>query len=319
MKRALLIWSMVALAGGCDSANDLRTPTDLKSRFPALDTLTFALPGKSGAVGTSSETLFKEAKSAQASLGALALLADYYDSGGTYNRDLSIMVALEGAPRFVDQVVRFNREGSRLDVERIGDHALFYLQAADAKGFDPDNAITTRRMVIDGSTVVPAAEGQRAPITLATGLADAGRGYLRLYFNRRPQETDAAHEGAQLDYSFKTDRTSLHLIYFARGDYKAGDATLAYWYLRKSDGTGFVYVAGQKAGSTVYRVLGQHRQDGGHAVWAGDGKLQGCYDAAGTELGTAANPAACGDFKAGFATPPAGPKIWPALPAGIPK
>lgn len=317
MKRALLIWTTFALAGGCDTANELRTPTDLKTRYPALDTLTLALPGRGGAVGTSSETLFKEAKSAQASLSALTLLKDYYDDGGTYNRDLSIMVALEGAPRFVDQVVRFSREGSRLDVERIGDHALLYLQAADAKGFDPDNAITTRRMVIDASTVVPAVEGQRAPITLATGLADAGRGYLRLYFNRRPQETSAVHEGAQLDYSFKTDRTSLHLIYFVRGDYKAGDATLAYWYLRKTDGTGFVYVAAQKAGSTVYRLLGQHRQDGGHAVWAGDGKLQGCYDATGSEIGIDA--ASCSDFKAGFVAPPAGPKIWPALPAGIPK
>ena len=316
MMRALVM-SVLAFACACGPADDTHTPTELKSRYPALHTLTFAVPGKSGTPGTGSETLFREVRAAQASLTPLELLKEYYDDGGAFNRDLTIVIALEGAPRVIDQVVRYSREGSRLDVESVGDHSLFYLQVADAKGFDPDNAIGARRMLVDGSTVVPPVEGQRPPISLATGLADAGRGYVRLYFNRRPQETDAMHDWAQLDYSFKTDRTSLHLLYSVRGDYKAGDATLAYWYLTKADGMGFVYVAAQKAAGVAYRVLGQYRQDGSHAAWGGDGKMLGCYDGAGTELGTTS--AQCGDFNAPFATPPAGPKIWPALPAGIPK
>jgi len=316
MMRALVM-SILVVACGCESTDEARTPGDLKTRYPTLSTLTFALPGSSSTLGTGSETLYKEARAAQASLSPLELLGQYYDDGGAFNRDLTIVVALEGPPRVIDQVVRYSRDGSRLDAESIGDHMPFYLQVADAKGFDPDNAITTRRMLVDGSTVVPPVEGQRPPITLATGLADNGRGFMRLYFNRRPQETDAMHDWAQLDYSFKADRTSLHLLYTVRGDYKAGDATRAYWYVTKPDGSGLVYVAAQKGTTVVYRVLAQHRQDGSHAVWGGDGKMLGCYDGTGTELGTTS--AQCGDFNIPFVAPPAGPKIWPALPAGIPK
>jgi hypothetical protein len=321
MNRAVLVLSLsLSLVAGCDSALDNRTPMELKDRYPDLSTLSFEIFGKAGPVGSASETLFKEINTAQKAIGALSTLAEYYDDGGTLDRDVGLVIALEGAPRVVDQASRYVRGATRLDIERIGDHANFYLQAADYKGkYDPDNAIGESHMVIDASTIPPTVEGQRSSTKGATGLASSSRGYMRFYFNHRGEDASAVHHAAHLDYSFKTDRTSLHLLYTVRGDYTAGDATVAYWYLKKSDGYGFIYVAAQKSGSIAYRVLGQHGPQGGYAVWGGDGKLLACYDNGGIEIGGPTNTAGCDGFKSAFTAPPAGPKIWPALPAGIPK
>jgi hypothetical protein len=319
MKRAVWILSLI-LAAGCDSAEDSRTPTELKGRYPALSTLSFALFGKAGPAGSASETLFREMTAARNAIGALSTLTGYFDEGGTLDRDVGIVIALEGAPRVVDQAARYVRGTTRLAVERIGDHANFDLQAEDYKvKYDPDGAIGESHMVIDASTIPPAIEGQRSSTKGATGLADPSRGYMRFHFNHRSEDANAVYRAAQLDYSFKSDRTSLHLLYMVRSDYIAGDATLGYWYLKTSDGSGFIYVVAQKSGATGYRLLAQHRPEGGYAVWGGDGKLLACYDNGGSEIGGPANPAGCDGFKTPFAVPPAGPKIWPALPAGVPK
>lgn len=312
--------ALLGLLSGCgSSSNPTKTPTDVKERFPARASLALKLPGPVGPAGTAREAAFQHVAEVARALAELDLLQEYLDQGGAQERDLSITVALEGAPRVVDQVVRYSREPSRLDVERIGDHLFFYLQYNQGAGFDPDHAIGESRMLIEGSTVPPKIEGTRASISGATGLVDANRGYLRFYYNRRPTEPSAAHVAVQLDYKLGSDRRSFHFAYVVRPDTKESEPTLGLYLVEQSDGSGLLYVSKRKGGNAAYALLAQYLGDGAMAVWSGDGKVWGCSDGSGAELGNASNPQPCSGYTTKFTAPPSGPKIWPALPAGVPK
>jgi hypothetical protein len=317
MTRAPL-WITLLLWSACSTSATDKVPTDLKDRFPAPASLAISIPGSAGPAGSGSEAVFGEVAAADRALSARDLLGEFLQAGGVENRDISITVALEGAPRVADQVVRYSRDRSRLDVERIGDHALCYLQYDRGSGFDPDRAISESRMVIEGSTVVPASEGLRSDVGRAAGLADPSAGYLRFHFNHRLEDLDSLHNAVQLDYRFKSDAVSLHLTYFIRPDATDKPATAGFWLIRKSDGSGLIYASQRQGSSLTYRFVAQFRSDGSLAVWSGDGKLWGCYDAGGAELGNSKSPAACSGFTQKFSAPPKGPGVWPDLPAGLP-
>ena len=313
-----LLW-LVTVAGCSSSSAPTKTPTDIKERFPPRASLAVKLAGAVGPSGTARAEAFQHVADVQKAIAELDLLQEYLDQGGPQERDLSITVALEGAPRVVDQVVRYQREPSRLDVERIGDHLFFYLQYNQGAGFDPDHAIGESHMLIEGSTVPPKIEGTRATVAAATGLADPNYGYLRFYFNHRPGDTSAVHSAVQLDYKLSKEKRTLHFTYTIRPDTKEAEPTLGLYLIEQSDGSGLLYVSKRKAGNPSYALLAQYLGDGAMAVWSGDGKIWGCYDGSGTELGNATNPQPCDGYTTKFVAPPSGPKIWPGLPAGVPK
>ncbi len=315
MRRAWLI--ILSLAIGCDSSSPARYPTDVKERYPAPAKLGISVPGKVGPAGSGSEQLFKVVKAASATVAPLDLLKEYLEEGGEEDRDLSITIALTGAPRVADRVVRFRRgSASRLDVERVGDHAFIYLQYNQGTGFDPDYAIGETHMLIEGSTLPPKVLGARVDPVTATGLSDAAIGYLRFYRNHRPGDEDDLRAVGQLDYTIsESGKRSLHLTYTPK--LGIGQVLPAgFWQQALADGSGFIYASEKHTGTTVYVVLAQYRADGAMAVWGGDGKLLGCYSGAGAELGTDAT--ACGDFNQKFTQPPSNSTVWPGLPAGVP-
>jgi hypothetical protein len=312
------LWLGLILAG-CGSTAASKPVVEIEERFPPRTSLAVALPGSVGPEGTARAAAFKHVADVSKAIAELDLLEEYLKLGGTEERDLTITVALEGAPRVVDQVVRYLRDRSRLDVERVGDHLFFYLQADQGAGFDPDHAIGESRMLIEGSTVLPRVEGERATRATATGLSDVNRGYLRFHFNHRPTDTSAVHSAVQLDYRLKAEVRTLHFTYTIRPDTKESEPTLGLYLIAGNDGAGLLYVSRRKAGNPSYALLAQYRGDGSMAVWSGDGKLWGCSDGSGTELGNASNPQPCDGFSSKFTAPPSGPKIWPGLPAGVPK
>ncbi len=307
------------LIQGCDVASDNKIPSDLKDRIPPLEALTFEIPGTGGAADSSSDLVHWELDHANRAMGPLALITEYMEEGGLQERDASIIIALEGAPRVVDQLVRYTRDKSRLDVERIGDHSQFFLQYDQGRGFDPDNSVGEGAMLAEGSTIVPAGLGQRSSISRATGLANPDRGYMRFHFNHRPEDRNQTYDGAQLDYHFTEEQDSLHLIFFLREDAVESDAVLGVWLVRKPSGAGLIYISHQEDGKRSYKLLAQHDADGGLAVWDAEGQLMGCYDESGREIGNIDNPIPCDFFLEPFPTPPSDPGIWPGLPGGIPQ
>jgi len=311
--------ALLALQGCSSSSGPTRTATEIKERFPPRASLAVKLPGAVGPEGTARAAAFKHVAEVETALAELELLQEYLDQGGTQERDLSITIALEGAPRVVDQVVRYLRDPSRLDVERLGDHLFFYLQFDQGSGFDPNHAIGESHMVIEGSTVVPKIKGTRATVANATGLADVNRGYHRFHFNHRPPDTNAVHSAVQLDYELGKEQRVLHFAYTVRPDTKEAEPTLGLYLIENSDGSGLLYVSKRKGSGSSYALLAQYLGDGAMAVWSGDGKIWGCSDGSGAELGNEQNPQPCDGYTTKFTAPPSGPKIWPALPAGVPK
>jgi hypothetical protein len=300
---------------GCSPSATTKVPFDLQERFPAVADLRLPILGQAGAAESGSAALFQEIAAAQKALGALDLFGVYRNEGGEQDRNLTIILALEGAPRVVDQVVRYSRDDSRLDLERIGDHAFFYLQYG-GQGYDPNNSISEDHLLIEGSTVAGAKLGSRAQSTQATGLANSREGYLRFHFNHRPQDQDPLHSAAQLNYRFEDNFRSYHLTYFVRPEAQDKPARCGFWLRLQSDGRGLIYTSQQQGTTSTYTALGQFHADGSVAVWKDDGTLWGCYDAKGNELGHSAE--ACADFSDGFVDPPAGLEIWPTLPASLP-
>jgi hypothetical protein len=312
----LYLLSAIFLGSACESPSTAKIPVDVKARFPALNTLSFSIPGTPGPEGSANEIAFKEVEGAKGAMIGLGLLQDYLEHGGEWTKDLTLIIALEGAPRVANQASRYSKGTSRFDVERIGDHALFYLQFDESKRFDPDQAIGESHLLVEGSTVTQAIIGQRATAQAATGLADPHRGYLRFHFNRRPEESNPVHAGAQLDYTLQDEQSTFAFTFFVRSDATEGDPTLGVWLQTNADGSGFLYVSQRKKDSPIYKLLAQYLPEGEMAIWNGEGKLWGCFDGAGQELGNEKNSGPCGGFKTPFPAPPQG---WPGLPQGVPK
>jgi hypothetical protein len=316
MRAWVLLMIGLASAAGCGSTTPTTIPADVKSSFPGADALKISIPGKRGAAGSASEMVFVAVDKAAAALQPMTVLQEYLTKGGEESRGIAITVALEGAPHVADQIVRYTRVPSRLDVERSGTHAFFYLQYDDGRGFDPDSAVGETHMLIEGSTVVPSKVGTRSVPSKAVGLSNPSLGYLRFHFNLRPEDSDPVRSAAQLDYN--TGTGSLHLAYFTLPT-ATGDKPVAFWLMPKSDGSGgLVYSSIKGSKGLAYEFVAQYTSDGSMAVWKGDGTLGGCYDGEGQELGNAKSPAGCSSFKQKMVAPPSNSDLWPGLPGGLP-
>lgn len=318
----LVVSTLVACGGG---SSDDAQPLDLKQRVPPPNALRISLPGSAGPKDSASAEVFAEVAALNKRLAPLALLQSYLDDGAARDRNVSILVALESPPHVADQVVRYNRGESRLDVERVNDHAFYYLQVKGPKGYDPDQSITNARMLVDGGTALGKTVGTRPELNALTGLASEARGYLRVHLNRRPQDRDDVNDAVQLDYdmarSVGEDATEerLHLLFFRKDTVQRADGQiLAAWIRRDAEG-GFIVQSEAKGKSATWSYLLQYKKDGSHAIWGADGKIRGCYSGSGAELGTTEEPAACDVFDRKFVSPPKLSGVWPGLPGGVPK
>ncbi|MCK5800923.1 MAG: hypothetical protein KAI47_27235 [Deltaproteobacteria bacterium] len=311
---------------GCGvGAGDVQ-PLDLKARLPSIDHLRVSAPGASGPAKSGSALFHQAMRNLNAKLAPLDLLSSYLKDGGKRDRGVSLLVALESPPHAADQVTRFRRTDSRLDVERVNDHAFYYLQVPSSKGYDPDEAISSARMVVDGGTFRSQTPGARPVFGALSGLASSKRGFLRVHFNRRSQDRDAVQDAVQLDYdlarSVGVDATeeSLHLVFFRIKKVAPADGQLLAAWIRRDAKGGFVLQSELKGGKAVWSFLAQYKADGSHAVWGADGTLLGCYSGEGAKLGDAADPMPCDVFKGKFVSPPKLKGIWPGgLPSGVPR
>lgn len=326
-RRLSALLALVLAASACGVADVEELPLDLKQRIPAPSQLRVSLPGAAGAATTASADVHDAVKALNKRLTALETLTTFLEQGGSRDRNVSLLIALESPPHVADQAVRYSGDESRLDLERINDHAFFYLQVKDAKGYDDDKQITNRRMLVDGGTIVPATLGTRPPTSPALGIANPNKGYLRVHFNRRPQDNDPVQDAMQVDYDLarslgtETEATEdvLHFVLFRRTDVSgANGQVLGVRVQRDADG-GTVVQSELNNGKPTWSFLAQYKANGGLAVWGADGKLLGCFDSGGTLLGDDADPLPCADFDRKFVSPPKLAGIWPGLPAGVPK
>jgi hypothetical protein len=307
------------VSGCAESSGSDAWPLELRQRLPDIENLRVPTPSQDDGDGTASGTVASQLRRVATLLGPLDLLQSYLQEGGAIERDVAIVVAIQEPPRAAGPTMRYKREASRLDVESATDHRFFYLQILVSGRFDPDNALSERALLVDGSTVVPNKLGQRASISRATGLARVGRGYLRVQLNRRAAETDPASSAIQLDFDLGAERETLHLIFFARSNPIEQKRPHALWSVHDVEsGQRYLYYSESDREQRSYGWLAQQTDEGHLVVWRGNGTLWACYDSAGVELGDDAAPALCQDLIQPFPKPPSGVG-WPALPGGLPR
>lgn len=306
---------------GCSGADTAARPFELQRRLPPLQDLFPRIPGSRGADGLGRAAVFDHLEQARGHLGPLNVLDAYFTEGGSIDRNVAPVIALEGMPHVADQVVRYARsvDPSRLDVEPVTDHMFTYLQYGGNGGYDPDTAISEKHMLIDGSTVVPSAIGTRASIAEASGIASPNRGYMRVHFNRRSADANPAHRAVQVDYAINEAQSDIHLSYFLSEDNPGEPEFLALWFVRQANGGGIAMLSVKEQGTVSYGWLAQYRADGSLAVWKDDGSLWGCSSGDGAELGDAELPDPCAEFNEPFPKPPSISGVWPGLPSSIPR
>jgi hypothetical protein len=323
LSSALIVAPSLGACGG--GSSDDAQPLELKQRIAAPNSLRVSLPGGPGAKDSASAQVFEAVAALDKRLGPLGLVQSYLDDGATRDRNISILLALESPPHVADQAVRYSRDDSRLDVERINDHVFFYLQSRGPKGYDPDQSITNARMLVDGGSALGKTVGSRPTLGALSGLASNKRGYMRIHLNRRPQDRDDVNDAMQLDYDLARpvgkdgSEESLHLLFFRKDTVqRANGQILAAWIRRDAEG-GFVIQSEAKGSGATWSFLMQYKNDGSHAVWGADGKIRGCYSGSGAELGNDQDPTPCAVFDRKFVSPPKLTGVWPGLPGSVPK
>lgn len=318
---AIALLVAVSAGLGCSDANTAARPFELQRRLPPLQDLFPQIPGSRGADDLGRAAVFDHLEQARKHLDPLNVLDAYFTEGGSIDRNVAPVIALEGTPHVADQIVRYERsvDPSRLDVEPVTDHMFTYLQYGGNGGYDPDTAITEKHMLIDGSTVVPSAIGTRASIAEASGIASPDRGYMRVHFNRRPADANPAHLAVQLDYAISEVQSDVHLSYFLSEENPGEQAFLAMWFVRRADGGGIAMLSVKEQSTVSYGWFTQYRADGSLAVWKGDGTLWGCSAGDGAQLGNAELPEPCAEFDEPFPKPPSISGVWLGLPGGIPR
>lgn len=321
-----LATALVLSASACGVADVQELPLKLKDRIPVPAKLRVSLPGSAGAATTASAAVHAAVDLLNKRLKALDTLNNFLEQGGKRDRDVSLLIAVESPPHVADQAVRYQGSESRLDLELINDHAFYYLQVPDAKGYDPDKGITNRRMLVDGGTIVPKTFGTRPPTSPALGVANPRKGFLRVHFNRRPQDSEPAQEAMQLDYDLErpigdTEATDdlLHFVLFRRTDVSGANGQVLGFLVRRDADGGTLLQSELQNGKPTWSFLAQYKSNGGLAVWGADGKLRGCFNSGGTLLGDDADPLPCAEFDRKFVAPPKLAATWPGLPAGVPK
>ncbi|PID38138.1 MAG: hypothetical protein CSA65_08730 [Proteobacteria bacterium] len=320
-----LLAIVLALGACVGGSSDDAKPLDLKQRIPAPNALRVSLPGNAGPEASASAEVFAAVSALNKRLAPLDLLQSYLNEGASRERDVSILVALETPPHVADQVVRYKRDESRLDVQRINDHVFYYLQVKGPKGYDPDQSITKARMLVDGGTLRGPSVGVRPSLAAVTGLASERRGFLRIHLNRRPDDRDDVNDAVQLDYEMArgvgedAQEDRLHLLFYRQDKVQRADGQiLAAWIRRDAEG-GFVLQSEAKGSGATWSYLMQYKNDGSHAIWGADGTIRGCYSGSGAELGTAEDPTPCAVFDRPFVRPPPLKGVWPGLPSAVPK
>ncbi|MBW2736736.1 MAG: hypothetical protein JRH20_30485 [Deltaproteobacteria bacterium] len=319
----LLLGGLVLLAPGCGATTSDYVPTELKERVPSLGVLGAAIPGRSSSVEESaSQVVHADVAELRASLAPLSVLGGFFDEGADRDRDVSLFVALESPPHVADQVVRYIRGSAQLDVERVGDHAFFYLQYDRGDGFAPEDAMDASRMLVDGGTVVPEIYGTR-PARQATGIHDPTVGFMRLHFNHRPGDEDAVNRAVQLDYNTEYSSKAggdvtfnyRHFSFFRRDDVGAADGQLVAMLIAANDTSGWVLRSERRGSGVAFSWIAAFSADGSLSVWHNDGSLWACYDSGGRELGNADNPIPCAELDLSVGAPPGGTGLWRSLPS----
>jgi hypothetical protein len=326
---AVAVWTIFFT--GCGSSQDEAVPSDLKLRIPSVSTLKFFPALKRGADESASAKVVDTINLLSKQLRPLDDLNGYLENGGVRQRNVSIVVTLENPPHVADQLVRYTRGSSRLDVERVGDHAFFYLQYDQGDGFDPDSAIGPTRMLVDGGSLRAKTVGVRPNTRSATGLASANRGYMRVHLDHHPSDFDSVYKTVHIDYSLDQPAAKeedpntdwVHFVHTIDDKVSAEDGQL--WAVQRlSDSEGGTIVASEakKSGQSfkaAWAFLAQYKKDGSLAVWKSDGTLWACYSGGGTLLGDTDSPEGCADFTRKFTAPPKS-SVWPGgLPGGVPR
>lgn len=315
---------LVLLASGCGATTSDYVPSEIKERMPSLGELAVAIPGSpSGAEDSASRVVHAHVAELRDSLAPLSVLGGFFDDGASRDRDASIFVALESPPHVADQVTRYKRDKAQLDVERIGDHAFFYLQYDRGDGFAPDDAVDASRMLVDGGTVVTRTYGERPTVSQANGIHDPTVGYMRVHFNHRPGDEDAVNEAVHFDYDtqYKPRAASEeifnfgHFAFFLRDDVTPEDGQLMAMVVGSKEDWGWVARSERRGSGVAFSWIAVFLADGSLGVWNNDGSLWACYNGSGSELGNAENPDPCAHLKKPIAATPTSTGLWRSLPA----
>ena len=308
----------LALLASCGATGGDVVPSELKERLPTLSRLLPAsLPGAAGPAQSPSREAHSFVGELRGMLRQLDVLGEYLDEGGARDDTIALVIALVTPPHVADLAVRYSRDGSRLDVERFGDHAFYYLQLPRGGSFQLDSQIDESGMLLDGGSATPP-YATRPVVTTSTGRAKATSGYLRLQYNRRGEDVNPVHSAVQIDYRLEqpvpdTETTRDTIIYsFFRGDRVAlvNGQLRGVLVERRADG-GALLVSESRGNGVAWRWRAAYTAAGALKVWGSDGALAACYDASGVELGNKELPEPCDAIEAPL---PAVPKVPGVLP-----